>query len=200
MPQKPLVLAITLLASLAPLAGRAQQPPASPRPAVVLDAGAIRKQAAQMAEVRGLLSDPDPNVRLLAIREIARSGDPIQRQLAIDAGLSSAETSMQQVALRAVVADTSQIFVTMSKADGTPITEGASSFALSLSKFDVETGKMSGNCWEGQLQGAVFAFNQGCGGPNGSLVWDTEAGEFRGMVNLSGNAVTGIRKAVWRPR
>ena len=156
MRQKPTLLAITLLAAMISLCAKAQQPPAPPRSAVVLDAGAIRKQAAQMAEVRGLLSDPDPNVRLLAVREISKSGDPIQRQLALDAGLSSAEASLQEVALRAVVSDTQMIFISLSSVDGTPVTTGPANLSYNITKFDVETGRIEGNNWKGQVQGAVI--------------------------------------------
>lgn len=177
----------------------AQQPSPPARPSVVLDVAAIRKQAAQMAEVRALLADPDPNVRLLAIREIARSGDPIQRQLAIDAGLSSAETSMQEVALRAVIADTQQITINLFNVDGSPIKDGDTNINLRIDKFDLESGRVNGNGWGGQIQGAVFAFNVCCNRP-GSLVWNSETGEFIGTVNVNGSASTGVRKAVWRPR
>ena len=191
---RPLALALaTLLLSL-PVA--AQQP--TTRPVTVLDPVAIRKQAAQLSEIRALLADSDPNVRLLAIREIAKSGDATQRQLAIDAGLSSAETSLQQVALRAVFADTQQIVVMMSKSDGSPITEGDVSFSLAVNKFDPESGRIEGNNWNGQVQGAVFAFYRG--GLLGNLVWNPEAAEFEGTVNVNSGRIDGLRKAVWRPR
>ena len=182
----------------APAASIAQQPS---RPAAPLDIGAIRKQAAHMAEVRGLLADPDPNVRLLAIREISGSPDPIERQLAIEAGLSSAETDMQEVALRAMLVDTQQIIIALSKADGSPISEGMTSLGLTVTKFDPNTGRISQDrLWSGQMQGAVFTFVTG-GGMSGRLIWEPEAGEFRGTVNVNSNhSVEGIRKASWRPR
>lgn len=189
------IIAVILI-SFGPATANAQQ---TIRPTAVLDAGAIRKQAAQLSEVRSLLADPDPNVRLLAIREIAKSGDPIQRQLAIDAGLSSAETSMQEVALRAVVQDTQQITILLSSPDGSAVKEGDTNVNLHVDKFEFETGKISGNSWSGQIQGAVFSFSVCCSRP-GSLVWNSETGEFVGTVNVNGSAANGIRKAVWRPR
>ncbi len=197
MRQKWTIAAFVFLVSQVPAI--AQQPSVPARPSAILDVAAIRKQAAQMGEVRGLLADPDPNVRLIAIREIARSGDPIQRQLAIDAGLSSAESSMQEVALRAVVADTQQVMIALSNLDGSVIKDGEASLSLHISKFDPDTGRITGDGWTGQIQGAVFSFAGAFSRP-GSLVWNSETGEFVGTYNVEGGPSRGLRKAVWRPR
>lgn len=92
------------LAAAIPPHALAQQPaPVQNRPAT-LDLAAIRRDAAKLAEIRSLLADPDPNVRLLAMREVIRSGDGVQRQIAVEAGSTSADSSMVELALRSVMA------------------------------------------------------------------------------------------------
>lgn len=180
---------------------------AQARPAT-LDPAAIRREATKLAELRALLADPDPNVRLLTMREFARSGDAVQRQLVIEAGLSSAEAALQEAALRAVLANVQQIVMHVTPLDGKG-SDGKEfdNFALTVSSFESETGRVAGqagNKWSGQLQGNVFSFRGDCCGYSnnmqGSFIWDAEAGEFRGIVNTNGGQASATRKASWRPR
>lgn len=176
------------------------QSPAPVRPAV-LDPAAIRRDAAKLGEVRGLLSDPDPNVRILTMREIMKSGDPVQRQLAMDAGLTSADASMVELALRAILTNVQLILITVTDMDGKPVTKSnynASSIGLALTAFDPDTGRFTGNTLSGQLQGNVLSF--ALGNYSGLLVWEPEAGEFRGTVNLWRQEIEATRKGSWRPR
>ena len=196
------IIAVVLMA--APHASVAQRPRTQPqtqttRPAVALDAAAIRSQAARMAELRALLADPDPNVRLLTIREMARSGDPAQRQMAVDAGLSSAETALQEVALLVLLTGTEQIFIALANPDGSSPVDGSTSLVLAVGTFDPESGRLSGKTWSGQLQGTVFSFASRDGSA-GRLVWEAESNEFRGIITSTGRRAKGERKAVWRPR
>lgn len=169
-----------------------------------LDPAAIRREAAKLAELRALLADPDPNVRLLTIREVARNGDIAQRQLAIEVGLSSAESVVQEAALRAMFANVQQIVLQLAPSDGKGTSgDERASLVFSVEKFDQETGRISGrnyNSWSGQIQGSTFAFSANGGGWSGSFVWDAEAGEYRGTVNTDGGRASGTRKASWRPR
>ena len=177
------------------------QSPAPVRPAA-LDVAAIRRDAAKLEEIRGLLSDPDPNVRLLSMREIMKSGDPVQRQLAMDAGLTSADASMVELALRAILTNVQLIVITVTDMDGKPVTKSnydVSSISLALTAFDPETGRFTGNGTSGQLQGNVLSFATG-GARTGLLVWDPEAGEFRGSINLYDHRIDAARKGSWRPR
>ena len=168
-----------------------------------LDPAAIRREAAKLAELRALLADSDPNVRLLTIREVARNGDAAQRQLAIEAGLSSAEGALQEAALRALMASVQQIVLQVAPQDGKE--EGRkdiASFVLSVEKFDPETGRINGrgySGWNGQVQGGMFTFSNGTS-MSGNLAWDAEAGEYRGTVNTEHGRTSGARKVSWRPR
>ena len=168
-----------------------------------LDPAAIRREAAKLAELRALLADSDPNVRLLTIREVARNGDAAQRQLAIEAGLSSAEGALQEAALRALMANVQQIVLQVVPQDAKGESrKDMTSFVLSVEKFDLETGRINGrgyNGWNGQFQGGIFTFSNGTY-MSGHLAWDAEAGEYRGTVNTEHGRTSGTRKVIWRPR
>ena len=179
----------------------AQQPAAQQARPGSLDIASIRRQAAQLAEVRAVLADPDPNIRLLAIREIARAGDPVQRQIAIEMGLASAESAMQEVAIRALMVNVIQIVFVINDADGKPATKGRSNYILTVSKFDADTGRIEGSTWNGQLQGVVFNFRASDSYIIiGRLIWDPEAGEFKGNINFHNGDADEDRRATWRPR
>lgn len=169
-----------------------------------LDPAAIRREAAKLAELRALLADPDPNVRLLTIREVARNGDAAQRQLAIEAGVSSAESIVQEAALRAMFANVQQIVLQLAPSEGKSASgDERTNLTFTVEKFDPETGRISGrnyNSWSGQIQGSTFAFSANSGTWSGSLIWDAEAGEYRGTVNTDNGRASGMRKASWRPR
>ena len=170
---------------------------------VAFDSAAIRREAAKLAELRALLADSDPNVRLLTIREIARIGDAAQRQVVIEAGLSSAEGALQEAALRAVLANIRQIVLQVALPDGKAADANEfTHLALTVKTFDPETGLFVGynDSWSGQAQGGTFAFVTNTGNVLGSLVWDAEAGEYRGTINTASGRASGTRKASWRPR
>ena len=201
----PLVL-LALCASQS-LAQTSPKPADPPRAAAPFDVASIRRQATQMAEFRALLSDPDSAVRLLAMREAIRAGDATQRQLAIDAGLASNESSMVEQALRGIMVNTRQIVVEFVDADGKPLATagGFSSIAIPVGQFNPETGQMEGigacaRKWSGQLQGTVFSFNNEDHACSGSLSWTAETGDFRGHVNIDQGRTDANRNAVWKPR
>ena len=190
-----LVFAAALQASLSTSASAQSQPD---RPAT-LDVASIRRQASQLTDIRAILADPDPNVRLLAIREIARNGDAVQRQTAIETGLSSAETAMQEVAIRAMMVDIGKVVFAITDMDGKTPKDGPSSYTLSIEKFDPDTGRVSGPSWSGQFSGAVLNF-QANGATLGRLAWSPEHGVFEGVINMDFGKVSADRRASWRPR
>lgn len=199
--RKILVAVAVALQGVSTLPVLAQQTPTQTARPSTLDMAGIRRQAAELTDVRAALADPDPNIRLLTIREIARTGDAVQRQLAIETGLSSAESALQEVAIRAMMVNVHQIVFAITDADGKPLTQGESSFILSMKTFDPDTGKAEGQYWSGQFQGSVFNFLFDNGARRiGRLVWSPELGEFTGVINFDHGTVAGDRRASWRPR
>lgn len=195
-------VATIVLTALFVAPGHSQPADKAQARSAALDPAAIRREAVKLAELRALLADPDPNVRLLTIREVARNGDAAQRQLAIEAGLSSAEGALQEAALRALMANVQQIVLQVTPQDGKESRKDVTSFVLSVEKFDPETGRINGrnySGWNGQVEGGMFTFSNGTY-MSGSLVWDAEAGEYRGTVNTDYGRTSGARRVSWRPR
>ena len=180
-----------------------------------IDAAEIRRQAAQRAELRALLADPDADVRLMTMRAAILNGDDNEREAAITAGLASNETAMLEQAIRGIMKSTQTIIIQFADADGKPVTvdnngaggEGTESIRMAVAKFDPTTGRVEGtlSCvstptFQGQFQGAIFAFQQNyCAG---SLAWSPDTADFRERIMIMSNnggkknmTVTGI----WRP-
>ena len=207
MPKLLLTACFIALSGAAALAQPAAQPaPQKPPAPGQINPAEIRRQAAQRAEFRALLADPDADVRLLTMREAIVNGDAIQRSAAIDAGLASNETAMLEQALRGVLTGTQTVVIEFLDKDGKLTTEGdVANIRLSVSSFDPATGRIEGTTpcgydpkFIGQLQGAVFAFQQQlC---SGTLTWSSETGDFRGRVNLRAGESKWNRNAIWKPR
>lgn len=64
----------------------------------------VAAEADELAGFRDLLTNPDPNQAIAAMRVMMASGDPILHNLALEAGLSSGNGVMRKVALEAFMA------------------------------------------------------------------------------------------------
>jgi len=99
---------LTLTACMSPVGAQAASPDVpEPSTAILLvqhpDASstdAIRARAQRLREARALLNDPDPIVRLAALNEMLKSGDPAERQLGTTLGFASADHDLRALALR----------------------------------------------------------------------------------------------------
>lgn len=77
---------------------------------------------------------------------------------------------------------------------------------MAVTKFDPVTGQVEGklsclgnSTFQGQFQGAVFAFRQDyC---SGSLAWSSDTVDFRGRITVAayGNSKNVIVTGSWRP-
>ena len=200
---------VTALAVAAPNT-RAQQKPstadtyAAPKG---FDPAAIRRQAAQRAELRSLLNDSDADVRLFTMREAIRNGDDVQRSTAIEAALASNETAMVEQALRGMIHDSPSIIIEFLDKDGKPFTQGQYiNLRIEIKSVDYGSGLVKGTVpgktgeIMGQVQGTVFSFQNTAAGYSGVLTWSMETGDLRGKVNLSGSSADGLVNALWKPR
>jgi hypothetical protein len=202
------VSALVLAVCLAPVQAQQtqQKSPEPSRSTASFDAAAVRRQAAQMAELRTLLADPDPNVRLLTLREAIRTGDTLQRQVAIEAALASSESAMVEIGLRGVLANVQQLIIGLTDAEGTVPQNGSAQLLMSVAQFDMESGRINGamSCggdkWSGQLQGNIFSFAMPNGACSGTLSWNSESQDFRGLVNLNSGQAAYNRNGIWKPR
>lgn len=198
--QNLLLAALTagLVLGTAPGNGRAQRPPAPP----------TGGGDAHLAEFRAMLTDPDPSVRAMTLWHGITAGDDTYRTAAIEAGLASNETAMLELSFRGVLANTGQIVIALAGRNGAPPAAGdAGSLRLTISDFDLETGRIDGTAacsdsptWSGQMQGMVLAFATENGSCSGTLSWEPATGDLRGRVNLDHGRAEANRAAVWTPR
>jgi len=181
----------------------AQEKPSGP---ARLDAAEIRRQAAQLTELRALLADPDAHVRLFTMREAILKGDAVQRSTAIEVGLASDETSLLELAVGGILANTQEAIIEFVDSDGKLLPNAKpSSLRMTIKSYNFNNGRIEGNLscpgspgFQGQLQGAVFSFKQDtC---SGALSWSGATGDMRGRMNLDRGQPDGNRSAVWRPR
>ena len=198
---------LTVLAGEAASQAPPQRPPAQGQQ---LDLSAARRQAAELAEIRAILNDPDANVRLFAIREIAARGNAVQRQVAIETGLSSTDAVVQEMTLRMLAATFQTVVLPFVNEEGNAAEAARrdrTALTLGFRSFDIDTGRfageMLGGCnnltFNGQLNGNVLTFAAQQGFCAGSLRWDPERREFAGKVNLSHGRAEADRAVVWRP-
>ena len=199
-----LLLAFRVLPAQAQQTAKVQ--PDAARPAAPLDVAAIKRNAVQLAEFRRLLADPDPDVRLTTLEEAIRSGNASQREIAIEAGFASNESSMLDAALRGVLSNIQEIVIQIVDGDGKPIDKGLALYRLSVDRFDADTGQLAGTMaclnqgekWRGQLQGIVMSFTAASNNCSGTLTWVADQGAFRGPLNAY--AHDAILNGSWKPR
>lgn len=210
-------VAVLLFAALVPPPSLVGAQPALPTrpgaaPAQGPDLSAARRMAAELAEVRAILNDPNADVRMLAMREIALRGSAVQRQVAIEAGLSSPDAAMQELAVRLLLAGIPNIILPFVSEDGQPFqpqsAQQPTAMNLQITAFDVETGRFRGpspggcNSGEtvGQISGTAMTFISPQSSCSGSLRWNADSREFRGVVNLQFGQAWANRQVVWRPQ
>lgn len=205
------LLAFSIMLGAGVPAALAQQKGEAPRR---IDAAEIRRQAAQRAELRALLADPDADVRLMTMRAAILNGDEAERGAAIAAGLASNETAMLEQAIRGIMKSAQTIIIQFADGDGKPVSldnggaggPGTEAIQLAVTKFDPETGRVEGKTFcrsngmfQGQFQGVIFAFRADyC---SGSLAWSSDTADFRGRVAVDGysNAKNMTVTGIWRP-
>ena len=188
--------------------GWAQQRPTAPS---VLDTQALRREATQLQELRTILADPDPNFRLLALRAIARGTDPLQKRIAVQLGLASADAEIHEMALRVLLSSVADIRLELIDADGQPLQPSDGNtllqILLKVATFDVDSGKIAGtipgtscSTFTGAIPGPTLVWANPNNYCSGELRYNQEAGEFRGSINLESGRATGLKLVRWRHR
>jgi hypothetical protein len=82
------------------------------------DAEALRarilERSSKIDGFKALLNDPNPTVRLAAFDEMVASGDSAMREVAIEAGLNSADAPMRALAFREMIAGAKTVALNIS--------------------------------------------------------------------------------------
>jgi hypothetical protein len=147
-----------------------------PGKADTLDPAQIKARAQRIKDMRALLSDPDQNVRLAALDEMIKSGDPVMQEVAFETGFASADSAMRSVALRAKIAKIKALTIEVSPPSGGDAAKalndvGGQTQGLPIKSFDAATGAIvfdGYNSPSGQVSGSEL-----------SIRWANKAARFR---------------------
>lgn len=184
-----------------------------------LDPASIRRKAAEVAERKTLLADPDANARLLAMQQAIASPDPAIRGLTIQTGLASNETDLVNTALRGTLTGCSTMLIqyeppkqrgrSVPAVDEPPIgTRQNATLILTTTAFDPATGRVAGvsTCpqstvgeWTGAVLSSAMTFVTQRNTCHARLEWSAEANEFRGLLTVSCNPAGANLLASWNP-
>jgi hypothetical protein len=143
--------------------------------AIAADPAAIREQAAQVNELKRLLTADDPAVRVSAFQNMADSQDRAVRKMAIDNGIVSEDPTLQGLALRYIIGDMNTIVIDHDnealKGDAlkTFVNKYGHRYAIKIDTFDYGSGKFEGSsvlAWggnpyklTGQIAGTALQFS-----------------------------------------
>jgi hypothetical protein len=130
----------------------------------------IRAQSQRMREYRALLADPDSNVRLAALDEMLKSGEPALRELAFEAGFASADQNMRALALRARIMSMKSFILELKNVEKLDDERwrkvvsyfGGPALSFTITKVDAQTGNIDlYQCPNGRVAGQEFSFSCG---------------------------------------
>ena len=128
-----------------------------------------RERAREIEELKAVLNGPDQNMRLAVFDIMANSGDEATRQIALDAGLASADSLMQSMAFKETIMSMDRLVLTVEPVSRQPqagqdaaqawIVKYGNTFTMAMPKKDKAAGKFwaAGNQL-GQVNGIVITF------------------------------------------
>ncbi|KAA0911501.1 hypothetical protein [Pusillimonas sp. ANT_WB101] len=120
-----------------------------------------RAEARIHNEYKLALNDPDPGVRLAVFNQMLQQDDPGLHKLAIETGLTSADSMMRSTALKGAVLSLTQLHIKLAvdpKSSPRQQTEAkkyleqyGSAIALTMQKKDEKEGVFTASSWSGQV-------------------------------------------------
>lgn len=159
----------------------------------------IKKRSGQIAEVKALLNDADPNTRTAALDVMLKSSDTAMRELAYATGLNSADDVLRAVTLRNKFNETNILAVEAklpeqaSDKDKEMFKEylNGGILTIKISKYEEATGSFTfrtqnaGSDYLGSVTGLKLNFEEyRCAG---SFMLN-DASEFEGTLSCKGQA------------
>ena len=137
-----------------------------------------RSQGQKYEKLKRVLNEePDQNVRLAAFDLMIRDGDTMMRDIAVDAGLASADRLLQAAAFREAVMSLDRLHLTLSvdTSAAAEMQENAKQYldkkgdalVVVLRKKDPKAGTFSGPNLSGEVTGTLVTYKWGYG--SGSL-------------------------------
>ena len=150
-----------------------------------------RGQAQKYEKLKRVLNEePDQNVRLAAFDLMVRDGDTMMHDIAVDAGLASADRLLQAAAFREAIMSLDRLHLTLSidpdassemqEKAGKYLDKNGNALVIVFKKKDPKAGTFSGASLSGEVTGTLVTYKLGYG--SGSL-------ELRDDNAISGNVV-----------
>lgn len=159
----------------------------------------IKKRSGQIAEVKALLNDADPNTRAAALDVMLKSSDTAMRELAYATGLNSADDVLRAITLRNKLNETN-ILAVEAKLSEQPSEKDKEMFnkylnggilTLAISEYQETTGSFKfktqnyNSIYQGSLTGLKLNFEGAYCTGSFSL---SDTSEFEGTLSCKGQA------------
>jgi len=128
-----------------------------------------RAEAAEIEKMKKILNEePDPNVRLAAFNLMIQQGSGTMYDIAVDAGLASADRLLQSAAFKAAIMDLDRLHLTLKvddKASGDIqknsqdyLDRQGDQYVIPLDKKDIDAGTFKSGYWSGEVTGTQISF------------------------------------------
>lgn len=131
----------------------------------------VNKNADEFQKLKEMMNSPDSSIRLATYKALLGSDDPLQRQLAVESGLVSADAIVQGVVVSGLVAKKKTIAFVFEPDEKTP--KAGKEFAAKhgnlitaqIEEYSQEDGtfriSVLGFSGQGQFSGATYSFRAG---------------------------------------
>ncbi|MGR9046607.1 MAG: hypothetical protein ACU83N_15055 [Gammaproteobacteria bacterium] len=128
-----------------------------------------RAKAQKIEKVKKILNqEPDQNVRLAAFDLLIQNGDPVEHEVALEAGLASADKLLQSAAFKEAIMSLDRLHLILKEAPDTPaamqqlakayIEKNGDQHVIVITKKDRKTGTFEGNHLRGEVIGTHLTF------------------------------------------
>ncbi len=128
-----------------------------------------RAKAQTIEKLKKVLNEePDQNVRLAAFNLLIENGDPVMHEVALEAGLASADKLLQSAAFKTAIMDLDRLHLIlkeypsssakMQKLAKAYIEKNGNQHVLVISKKDPKTGTFEGRYLQGEVIGTHLTF------------------------------------------
>lgn len=131
-----------------------------------------RAEAAEIEKMKKVLNEePDPNVRLAAFNLMTKQGNGTMYEVAVDAGLASADRLLQAAAFKAAIMALDRLHLTLqvdeSASDAIQknsrdyLDRKGDQYIIPLNNKDMVAGTFKSAGWSGEVTGTQFSFVYG---------------------------------------
>lgn len=128
-----------------------------------------RAKAQKIEKVKKILNqEPDQNVRLAAFDLLIQNGDPVEHEVALEAGLASADKLLQAAAFKEAIMSLDRLHLLLKAAPDTPaamqqlakayIEKNGDQHVIVITQKDRKTGTFEGNHLRGEVIGTHLTF------------------------------------------